>query len=72
MFNTIFGMLRDPVAGNQDAGILGTKPLKANVKKSWMQELLLASFMPGNIEFSTPNWQQETYCSVVRKIFLTR
>lgn len=45
-----------PVAGNQDAGILGTKPLKANVKKSWMQELLLASFMPGNIEFSTPNW----------------
>lgn len=27
--------------------------------------------MPGNIEFSTPNWQQETYCSVVRKIFLT-
>lgn len=33
MFNTIFGMLRDPVAGNQDAKILGTKPLKANVKK---------------------------------------
>lgn len=26
-------MLRDPVAGNQDAGILGTKLLKANVKK---------------------------------------
>lgn len=33
MFNTIFGMLRDPVAGNQDAEILGTKTLKANVKK---------------------------------------
>ena len=56
--------------GNQDAGILGTKPLKANVtKKSSMQELPLASFMPGNIEFPTPNWQEKSVAVLFEKYF---
>ena len=34
-----------------------------------MQELPLASFMPGNIEFPTPNWQEKMLQCCLKNIF---